>query len=66
LQQISDGLAKGGWHPFYAPCGILLNEADRSASTCIRCTWCDGYPCMVHAKSDAEVTRSGPSSAVRT
>ncbi len=24
-------------------------------STCIRCTWCDGYPCLVHAKSDAEV-----------
>ena len=23
-------------------------------STCIRCTWCDGYPCLVHAKSDAE------------
>ena len=24
------------------------------SSTCIRCTSCDGYPCLVHAKSDAE------------
>ena len=24
-------------------------------SLCIRCAWCDGYPCLVHAKSDAEV-----------
>src|SRR5215475_11745084 len=54
IQQISDDLAKGGYHPFHAPCGILLNEADRPRSICIRCATCDGYPCMVHAKSDAE------------
>jgi choline dehydrogenase-like flavoprotein len=29
-------------------------------STCIRCTWCDGYPCLVHAKSDAEVIAVRP------
>ena len=60
LQQISDGLAKGGYHPFHAPCGIMLDEADRPRSTCIRCTWCDGYPCLVHAKSDAEVIAVRP------
>ncbi len=27
---------------------------------CIRCTWCDGYPCLVHAKSDAEVIAVRP------
>ena len=32
IQQIHDGLAKGGYHPFHAPCGILLNEADRPRS----------------------------------
>ena len=32
----------------------MLDEAHRAMSTCIRCTWCDGYPCLVHAKSDAE------------
>ena len=60
LQQIADGLAKGGWHPFHAPCGILLNEADRPNSHCVRCAWCDGYPCLVHAKSDAEVMAVRP------
>jgi choline dehydrogenase-like flavoprotein len=55
LQEISEGLAKGGYHPFHAPCGILLNEADRPDSDCVRCATCDGFPCMVHAKADAEV-----------
>jgi choline dehydrogenase-like flavoprotein len=60
IQQIADDLVKGGYHPFHAPCGILLDEAQRSRSTCIRCTWCDGYPCLVHAKSDAEVIAVRP------
>jgi len=60
IQQISDALEQGGYHPFHAPCGILLDEAERPASTCIRCAWCDGYPCMVHAKADAEVVAVRP------
>ncbi len=60
IQQISDSLAKGGYHPFHAPCGIMLDEASRPMSTCIRCTWCDGYPCLVHAKADAEVIAVRP------
>jgi choline dehydrogenase-like flavoprotein len=60
IQQISDALAQSGYHPFHAPCGILLNEAERPSSTCIRCAWCDGFPCMVHAKSDAEVIAVRP------
>lgn len=60
IQQLSDDLATAGFTPFHAPCGILLDEADRARSTCIRCTWCDGYPCLVHAKSDAEVISVRP------
>ena len=60
IQQIHDDLAKGGYHPFHAPCGIMLDEDQRPRSTCIRCTWCDGYPCLVHAKSDAEVIAVRP------
>jgi choline dehydrogenase-like flavoprotein len=60
MQQLSDDLEKGGFHPFHAPCGILLDEANRSKSTCIRCTWCDGYPCLVHAKADAEIIAVRP------
>ena len=60
IQQMYEDLAKGGYRPFHAPCGIMLDEADRPRSTCIRCTWCDGYPCMVHAKADAEVIAVRP------
>jgi choline dehydrogenase-like flavoprotein len=60
IQQLADDLEKAGYHPFHAPCGILYDEADRAKSTCIRCTWCDGYPCLVHAKSDAETMAVRP------
>jgi choline dehydrogenase-like flavoprotein len=33
----------------------MLNEADMAYSNCVRCPTCDGFPCLVHAKSDAEV-----------
>ena len=55
IQQLADDLEAAGYHPFHAPCGIRLNEADMPHSTCIRCETCDGFPCLVHAKSDAEV-----------
>jgi choline dehydrogenase-like flavoprotein len=60
IQQLVDDLQAGGYRPFSAPCGIRLDEADRARSTCIRCTWCDGYPCLVHAKSDAETIAVRP------
>jgi choline dehydrogenase-like flavoprotein len=60
IQQLYDDLKKGGYHPFHAPCGILLDEADRPRSDCVRCAWCDGYPCLVHAKSDAETIAVRP------
>ena len=33
----------------------MLDEQDMANSQCIRCRTCDGFPCLVHAKSDAEV-----------
>jgi len=60
IQEISDSLERGGYHPFPAPCGIMLNEADRAASNCIRCATCDGYPCLVHAKADADIIAVRP------
>jgi choline dehydrogenase-like flavoprotein len=55
IQKLSDDLARAGYHPFHSPCGIMLNEANMPYSTCVRCMDCDGFPCVVHAKSDAEV-----------
>jgi choline dehydrogenase-like flavoprotein len=55
IQQLADDLAAAGHHPFHAPCGIMLDESRPVYSTCIRCAQCDGFPCLMHAKSDAEV-----------
>jgi len=60
IEQLADSLRDGGYHPFHAPCGVLLDEANRPASSCIRCNTCDGFPCLVHAKSDAEVIAVRP------
>ncbi len=60
LQEICDALKAKGYHPYSAPVGILLDESERARSTCIRCAWCDGYPCLVHAKSDADVIAVRP------
>jgi choline dehydrogenase-like flavoprotein len=60
IQQLADDLAAVGYHPFHAPCGIMLDEDHRPASICIRCAWCDGYPCLVHAKADAETIAVRP------
>jgi len=63
IQQLHDDLATLGLHPSHAPCGILLNAADMAFSPCIRCATCDGFPCLVHAKSDAEVIAVRPAIA---
>jgi choline dehydrogenase-like flavoprotein len=55
IQKLSDDLAKLGHHPFHAPCGVMLDESNMPFSACMRCDNCDGFPCIVHAKSDAEV-----------
>ncbi len=44
-----------GYHPFHAPCGVMLDETNMPYSACVRCTNCDGFPCACTAKSDAEV-----------
>ena len=38
----------------------MLHEPDMAHSTCVRCGTCDGFPCLVHAKSDAEVLAVRP------
>jgi choline dehydrogenase-like flavoprotein len=60
MQQLADDLEAAGHQPFHAPCGVMLNEADMAYSNCVRCSTCDGFPCLVHAKSDAEVLAVRP------
>ena len=60
LQQLSDDFARAGARPFHTPLGIMLDEENPHKSKCIRCNTCDGYPCLVHAKCDAEVIAVEP------
>jgi choline dehydrogenase-like flavoprotein len=55
IEQLAESFAAAGLHPFHAPCGVMLNEGNMPYSNCVRCSTCDGFPCLVHAKSDAEV-----------
>ena len=55
IQQLSDDLQKLGHRPFHLPVGVLLDEQNPQKSKCIRCSTCDGFPCLVQAKADAHV-----------
>jgi choline dehydrogenase-like flavoprotein len=62
IQQLHDDLARRGLRPFHVPLGIMLDEqhgrderSPRGPKTgCIRCNTCDGFPCLLGAKSDAQ------------
>src|SRR5713101_3512531 len=60
LQQLADDFARHGLKPFHTPLGIMLDEKTPHKSKCIRCSTCDGFPCLVHAKSDAQVLGVDP------
>ncbi len=55
IAQLAADFTAAGLHPFHAPCGVMLREDNMPYSACVRCSTCDGFPCLVHAKSDAEV-----------
>jgi choline dehydrogenase-like flavoprotein len=55
IQQLSDDFQRLGLKPFHTPLGLQLDEKNPHDSKCIRCDTCDGYPCLVDAKSDAQV-----------
>ena len=55
IQELADDMAALGLRPFHVPLGVMLDERDSRASACIRCETCDGFPCLVNAKADAQV-----------
>ena len=54
IQQLSDDFERLGLKPFHTPLGLQIDEQNPHTSKCIRCDTCDGYPCLVDAKSDAQ------------
>jgi len=63
MQKLVDDLRSAGLHPFHAPTGVMLDEANMAFSRCRKCNCCDGFPCLVHAKSDADVLGIRPALA---
>lgn len=54
IQQLHDDLMRMGHKPFHVPLGVRLDESNRRTSPCIRCATCDGHPCLINAKADAQ------------
>ncbi|HCL83878.1 MAG TPA: dehydrogenase, partial [Chitinophagaceae bacterium] len=63
IQELHDDLSARGLHPFFMPMGVKLNETNPLQSECIRCNTCDGFPCLLHAKSDADINCVRPAMA---
>ncbi len=56
IADLCNRLERQGYHPFLLPLGIDLRVEGR----CIRCQTCDGFPCKVLAKADADVCAVRP------
>jgi len=56
IAALAGAMRDQGLHPFDMPIGIDL----RPGGACIRCHTCDGFPCLVDAKSDAEICALRP------
>lgn len=54
IQHLSDDLTRAGLQPFHVPLGIKIDENRPRQSACIRCNTCDGHPCLINAKADAQ------------
>jgi choline dehydrogenase-like flavoprotein len=55
IQKLADDFERAGLQPFHTPLGVQLDERQPLRSKCIRCATCDGHPCLVWAKADAQV-----------
>jgi choline dehydrogenase-like flavoprotein len=63
IRQLGEDFARQGLKPFHTPLGIRIDESAPQKSPCIRCNTCDGFPCLLHAKADAETLGVDPALA---
>jgi choline dehydrogenase-like flavoprotein len=59
IQHLAEDFAAQGLKPFHVPLGIKLRENDHT-SECIKCATCDGFPCLLNAKSDSQTCAVDP------
>ena len=60
IQELHNGFQRQGLRPFHVPLGVMLDAANPRKSKCLRCGTCDGFPCLMSAKSDAQVVCVDP------
>jgi choline dehydrogenase-like flavoprotein len=60
IQQLHDDFTAAGLKPFHVPIAVMLDEENPHTSKCIRCGTCDGYACLIQAKSDAQTVAVDP------
>ena len=60
IQELHDRLKEKGHQPFQIPLALKRDESDPLRSPCIRCNTCDGFPCLVDAKADADLNGIRP------
>jgi choline dehydrogenase-like flavoprotein len=60
IQRLHEDFAHIGMNPFHLPVGVMLDEQNPQKSPCIRCSFLDGFPCLVEAKADAHVCAVRP------
>ena len=53
MQDLADDFARLGLQPLHVPLGVMRDDKNPRTSKCIRCGTCDGFPCLLNAKSDA-------------
>lgn len=59
IEQVASALKNRGIKPFPLPLAVQRH----GGGPCIRCKTCDGFPCQVHAKTDAEIAAVRPALA---
>ncbi|MFT3785500.1 MAG: GMC family oxidoreductase [Tepidisphaeraceae bacterium] len=60
IQKLHDDLMRVGRTPFHVPVGVMYDSEQPRTSKCIKCGTCDGYPCLLQAKADAETCAVEP------
>ncbi|MEV4129952.1 GMC family oxidoreductase [Nocardia sp. NPDC049707] len=56
MARLVESARQQGLHPFCAPQSIDW----RPGGTCVRCSTCDSFPCLIDAKGDADVSAVRP------
>ncbi|MEW6272702.1 MAG: GMC family oxidoreductase [Thermodesulfobacteriota bacterium] len=55
IQQLVRDLERAGTRPWSLPLALMIDDQQPRSGACLRCDTCDGFPCLVRGKADAQV-----------